>query len=618
MFKRITAVLAALATVVCLCAAPAAAADAETMQQTVRALGILTGDETGSLNLQNPVTRAEFTKMMIAAAGRKDNISEQASVSLFKDVKSSHWAAGYIKEAVDQGWLAGYTDGTFRPDSQILLEEAATALLRMLGYDSQSLSGAFPSAQMNKYRALGLDENVSCAQGQVLTRRDCVPLFYNLMTAQTSTGTVYAAGQGLTLNAAGEIDYASLVAKDRKGPFIAGQSGWAASLPFVVDSLSINGVAAEQGQLAQGDVYYYNENLRSVWVYRNRATGIYTAASPSTAAPTSVTVSGVNYALASASAAYALSDMGDFRPGDTVTLLLGMNGEAVGVVKAGDLDGVRYGIVQAVCTQTYTDGYGKTWTEETATILCTDGSTYQDPSGSVSLKAGDLVRITVQDGKSVVARQSGKTLSGAVNAKATAIGDKRLADDVQILDTNDDGGALVIYPARLASASLSAGDVRFYTENADGKIDRLILDDFTGDMDTYGILTSVSEVSMNMTLMGQYRTLINGQEGMLTSSGALYGVSAGPAVIDVSGSAINSLRNLKEVSLTSVSTLSAKKDNIEYGMADNVQVYIRENGDYTLSTLSAVSGGGYNLKGYYDKTYTNGGRVRVLIATEIK
>ena len=555
--------------------------------------------------------------MMIAAAGQKDNISEQANVSLFKDVKSNHWAAGYIKEAVDQGWLAGYTDGTFRPDSQILLEEAATALLRMLGYDSQSLSGAFPSAQMNKYRALGLDENVSCTQGQVLTRRDCIPLFYNLMTAQTSSGAVYATQQGLTLNAAGEIDYSSLVAKDRKGPFISQSSGWGSSLPFVIDTLSINGVSAEQSQLEQGDVYYYNENLRAVWVYRNRITGVYTAASPSTASPTSVTVSGVSYTLASSSAAYALSDMGDFRPGDTVTLLLGMNGEAVGVVKAGDLDGVRYGVVQSISTKTYTDGYGKTWTEETAAILCTDGSTYQDPAGSVSLKVGDLVRITVQDGKSVVARQTGKSLSGVVNAKATAVGEKRFAGDVQILDVDDNGQALVIYPSRLASAKLDSGDVRFYTENADGEIDRLILDDYTGDMDTYGILTSVSEVNMNMTLMGQYRTLINGQEGMLTSSGTLYGVSVGPAAIDASGTAINSLRNLKEVSLTSVSTLSAKKDNIEYGMADNVQVYIRENGEYTLSTLSAVSGGGYSLKGYYDKDYTDGGRVRILIATPL-
>ncbi len=47
---------------------------------------------------------------------------------------------------------------------------------------------------------------------------------------------------------------------------------------------------------------------------------------------TSVTVAGTSYKLATSSAAYALSDMGVFSIGDTVTLLLGQNGEAVGVL----------------------------------------------------------------------------------------------------------------------------------------------------------------------------------------------------------------------------------------------------------------------------------------------
>ena len=84
MKKRWTAAL--LAVLLAACALPPAlAADSETMQQTVRALGILTGDENGELNLQNPVTRAEFSKMMTAAAGLGDSISGQANMSVFKD-----------------------------------------------------------------------------------------------------------------------------------------------------------------------------------------------------------------------------------------------------------------------------------------------------------------------------------------------------------------------------------------------------------------------------------------------------------------------------------------------------------------------------------------------------
>ena len=69
--------------------------------------------------------------MMTAASSYKDSIGEGSGVSLFKDVKSDHWASEYIKLAVEQGWMSGYVDGTFRTLDRVL---ACTALLKMLGY----------------------------------------------------------------------------------------------------------------------------------------------------------------------------------------------------------------------------------------------------------------------------------------------------------------------------------------------------------------------------------------------------------------------------------------------------------------------------------------------------
>ena len=616
MFKRITAAL--LAVLLCAGALPAAhAADAQAMQQTVRALGILTGDENGDLNLSSPVTRAEFTKMMCAAAGLAEGISTQANISVFKDVKSNHWAAGYVKAAVDNGWIAGYTDGTFRPENTILLEEAATAVLRMLGYDSQSLSGAFPSAQMNKYRALGLDENMTAVQGQRLTRNECVTLFYNLMKAETSSGAVYASTRGLTLNASGEVDYASLVALDREGPFIAQDSQWSESLPFAVDELTINGARADVSQLLAGDVYYYNKNLRSVWVYRDRVTGVYTAATPSAAQPTGVTVAGVNYSVASSSAAYALSDMGEYHPGDVVTLLLGMNGDVVGVTEPDTMDTVRYGVVQSVAQTTYDDGYGNSWTTDVATILCTDGQVYQDPVRASSVRAGSVVEITVQDGETSVKSLTRRPLRGQVNRAATEVDGLEFADNIEIMDTNDSGG-LILYPDRLSRMKLSDENVRYYTLDETGRINRIILDDATGDMDTYGILTSVVEINANMTLMGQYEYLINGQKGSFSTQNRILNLQSGPARFEMSETGIERAYNLEETPLTSVTETSARNQNEEFGMSDAVQVYIRRGtSSYISSTLSAVSDTSrYSLRGYYDKDYEDGGRIRILIATE--
>ena len=44
--------------------------------------------------------------------------------AIFKDIEG-HWAEKYIKAAVSDGWMAGYTDGEFKPNNYITRAEAA-------------------------------------------------------------------------------------------------------------------------------------------------------------------------------------------------------------------------------------------------------------------------------------------------------------------------------------------------------------------------------------------------------------------------------------------------------------------------------------------------------------
>lgn len=178
MKKRLLCLLTVLALAMSLAGPGALAVDGDTMLETIRVLGILSGDENGNLNLSAKVTRAEFVKMMTAASVYQDSVGASNGASLFTDVKTGHWAGGYIKLAVEQGWVTGYVDGSFRPENSITLEEACTALLRLLGFDSGSLAGSFPDAQLSKASALGLLDNLSAVKGQTLTRNDCVTLFY--------------------------------------------------------------------------------------------------------------------------------------------------------------------------------------------------------------------------------------------------------------------------------------------------------------------------------------------------------------------------------------------------------------------------------------------------------
>ena len=43
-------------------------------------------------------------------------------------------------------------------------------------------------------------------------------------------------------------------------------------------------------------------------------------------------------------------------------------------------------------------------------------------------------------------------------------------------------------------------------------------------------------------------------------------------------------------------------------------VYVYDKGDYLLSSLSKVTEGDYALTGWYDKSESAGGRIRVIVA----
>lgn len=615
--KKLTSIILVLSMTFSLMAgsAYASSASATSAQQIVQALGIITGDENGNLNLSGNVTRAQFAKMMITASTYKDAISSTAKASPFKDVKYTHWAASYVQAAVSSGWLTGYTDGTYRPDNSVTLEEAASAVLKMLGYSSSDFTGSFPEAQLAKYAALGLNANISKTQGQVLTRQDCMNLFYNLMSTKNKSGSYYATTLGYTVNSSGELDYSSLVLANMSGPFIVEDSSWSSSLPFSSSTATVykNGSVSGISSVSNYDVYYYNTSMRTIWVYRNQVSGVYSAATPSTSAPTSVTVAGKTFSVSSSSASYDLSDMGTFGIGDTVTLLLGMNGDVVGVVSSIDVNTTKYGFVASTGTTTYTDSSGNTYTSDIVTVACTDGNTYDYEIDSDYLDKGDLVKISVTGGEAVVVQIGDNSLTGIVNSSGTSVGSYTFSSDVQVMDSTANGSFIKIYTSRLAGLTLNTGDVRYYALDDDGKICQLILNDVTGDMYDYGILTASSSSVSTTSSSATYGYIIDGTAGSYSGSG-VYSVENGPVQIEFSGKSIVSMKNLSQIGITTLNTLYAQTEDGKFELGSGVSVYVYKNSSYNLSSISAVNGGGYTLYGYYDRSISAGGRIRVILA----
>ena len=618
MKKRLISLTAALALAISLAVPGALAADGDTMLETVRVLGILSGDENGDLALSSPVTRAEFVKMMTAASTYKDAVGTGSGASLFTDVKSGYWANGYIQLAVEQGWVTGYVDGSFRPEATITLEEACTALLRLLGFDSSSLSGSFPDAQLSKARSVGLLDDMDVSQGQTLTRQDCVTLFYNLLIAENSAGTVYGTTLGYTVTN-GEVDYSTLVSNDTKGPYVS--TDGTASLPFSTEDATVyrNGTLSDLSVLKQYDVYYYNESLRTVWIYTSRVTGTLTAVSPNRAAPTSVTVAGTEYSIGTSTATYKLSSQGGFADGDTVTLLLGMNGDVVDVISAGQSSGTYYGVAlssERAASSSSTTTSDTTSVQVVTQVACTDGTERTFYHEGSTLRTGRVVQVAVDQSGTTVRSLSDTSLSGRVSSDGTTFAGYELAADVEILDTDGEGGYVSVYPSRIAGARLEEGDVRYYRLDANGDIDRLILEDVTGDTLDYVYVISASTSSGDMSTSGTYRYLLDG-ESLTLSGSVIYDVSRGGAALltDSSGS-VELFQQLEDVDLTSVDDLTATANNRAYSLAEDVQVLLRdEDGDLYPTTLSEIQGGDYSLTGWYDDfDYAAGGRIRIIVA----
>lgn len=617
--KRLLSAVLSAAILCTLFAVPASASSQavsdEVIEQVIGALGIMTGDENGELNLSANVTRAEFARMLVAASSYKDKVATVSNSSPFRDVPYTHWAAAYIKTAVEQGWLTGYLDGTYRPEQTITLEEADTGVLKLLGYSTSDFSGAYPYGQLSLAQSLGLNDRITAGQGSTMTRQNMLYMFYNLLSADTKEGTLYLEDLGYQADADGNIDYLSVIADNLDGPYVVESSLSALGLPTDVSAVYRNGYTSSVDAISKYDVVYYSAGLNTIWAYANAVTGVYQSASPSTSSPTSVTVSGNAYTLGTSEATLALSSLGSLNIGDMITLLLGKEGEVVMALPADTYASDIYGVVTQVSYQTYANAVGNSSTARTLTVLATDGQSYLIPCANTNYDEEDLVQVSFSGGTAAVSTLKSKSLSGS--CAGGAIGSKTLADDMRILDVRD-GDGVRIYASRLLGAVLDSSDVRFYAENSAGEITDLILRDFTGDLYEYGIITSVSETSNDMSLSGTYKYLVNGETQTVSTSNKTLGASYGPARLTMEDGQLASVRSLSQIkNPTSISVLGISNEDDTWYFSESCSVYFQQYGSYSLLSLTELQNNfsSYNVKAYYDASSRDGGRIRIVVVT---
>ena len=105
---------------------------------------IISGYTDGTFKPNAPITRAELATI-IARFAKLD-----VNTKTFSDI-NGHWAQKYIEQAAGNGWIDGYTDGTFRPNQNIKRAETFAMINRVLDRVTESNSDLLPTDQMNMW-----------------------------------------------------------------------------------------------------------------------------------------------------------------------------------------------------------------------------------------------------------------------------------------------------------------------------------------------------------------------------------------------------------------------------------------------------------------------------------
>lgn len=588
-------------------------------EQVINALGIMNTDKGSNVNGTGIVTRDRFAQMLVNISSQKDKVPSKINVSLFKDVSKKYWAAKYIQVAVSQGWMSGYLNGTFKPTKGIKLQEAVNGILKILGYSSSDFNGNITGSQMSLYESKDLNTDINKKASSYLTVNDCINLFYNTLNATIKDGKVYALALGYTLNSENQIDYLSFVKTETKGPVIV-QGEWKTKIPFSLDSATYyrNGVKCKYADISDYDVLYYSKNVKTIWAYDNKITGTVQTISPNTISPTSVKVAGTTYTLDGSEVSIAFSTMGSIEEGDVVTLLLGKDGTAVGVVNIDEYNSVITGVALSTGTHLIKDTDGNYISSDYVTFVDAAGNQYDQDydTGAVTFEQGELVQVIYTNGTAQVSKitKGSSNLANTFNSTGSKLGTYALASNAKILDLHDTN-YITVNPARLANVTLSDALIYYYDLNTKGEITKLILYNVTGDADKYGVLTKVSNASSTYS----YNYYIKNSKASANVASLLdYNCNIGPKGFVFNGTTLSSSYALNEITVYSIGKTTVQDKNTLYPLADEYSVYYLNDDEYTPTTLDTISNlKKYTVKAYYDKLPSVGGRIRVIVAESI-
>ena len=511
MKKRIFTLLLTAGMLISILVVPAAAAENKRFSdvsdqntaiaiESLRLMGVLDGYGDGTFRPSNRLTRAQFCKMAAYVMDSEAELGRYRTVTVFPDVKPSHWAAGYINlSAKGKGVIAGYADGRFYPERTVTVGQAVTILLRLLGYKDEAIGGVWPDSYMAVGAEIGLTDGLGTSGNEPLTRGQAAKLFLNLLTTEKngggtfytlsketelysldgSTGQMKTSGGIYTM--AHSVTSTSLVGArgyvvlNDQGkaltflPITSGNGGTASAAIVVYEDKSVsgfselagsanyalykNGSPIGIGDLKKNDVATYYPETNAIRVCDTRISVFYESCEPSPAAPTKIKVlGGTEFSVLPS----AVDSIAKFKPGKQMTLLLTADGQVAAAVEGNA--SVRSNAVAIVAD----DG--------TMNLLC--GTTMIPLTVTAYEKYyGQVVRISSGQKGSVSLSSLSTGVSGDLDVSARTLGTKKLAENVLLFDN---GKQMSL--SSVTSGIVKKNQITYARTNWAGDVDLIVLD----------------------------------------------------------------------------------------------------------------------------------------------
>lgn len=576
-----------------------------TAVETLRLMGVLDGYGDGTFRPDTVLNRAQFCKMAVYAMDGSGELGRYSTVTIFPDVKPSHWASAYINMAARKGIISGFADGKFKPGQTVTAGQAVTILMRGLGYKDEDMGGVWPQSYMAEAQTNGLLKSTGITSAYAgLTRAQAARLFLNLFEAKHGKGDAlfsYKVGEevyltavdggkgtmtagGKTYTMAHPVASTSLIGSKGKvvlngaggealtflpitgsngvsnAAVIIGSNGSVAGLDSLAGSTSYNiyknGSPATAADLKRYDVATYASATNSIIVSDTRVSVYYEDCKPSPSSPATITVLGGKELNVLPTAVDSLSKL---KPGKQIVLLLTADGQVAGAEDANNT-GAR-GNAMAVVSE-----------KGDVQLVC--GGALLN-IGTASEYAGQVVSVYADKSGLKLNKISGG-VGGDLLPKEGTLGGRKLADNVMLFD-----GGRQIALSELSQTGVNSGRVSYARTNWAGQVDLIVLNNGLAEDVIYGRAVVNSSTSKVWVWDPGHENDKEQQEGVNGSYKETTSQTISIETANKTYGPINSGNHISNGTFVAVSIKTSSQGNLMFTRFD------------TMSKLSNVSSGAW-------------------------